>query len=270
MEIKNIKRAILGLSIVAVFILTVTVASVWHAVSAAEGSTIEERIASLEQGFVNIFNMLNKEEEAVGGVTNFDQLEIAWLKTGKVASTTDGTWSAEVRLYTKANDQTHLDYWRNDTGRDAWVSLSRLSFKGSASSSFLIAVATSTRQANSATDYHSIYEMTPAGSASSTGFSFPIGFSPYIVKMFVGTSTQDFVVGQNYASSTPILVSPGGYVNLLVNDASLKEGGACVGKNDTTAIGTSGKCEAATSTARGFDLDAVIKVMSTTTPKEQF
>lgn len=218
-------------------------------------------------------------EDVLGGISNLDILNYNWLQGGPKATTTASEiYHSKIHLQSTQNSQVAVDYWRNDTGVPVWVTLDNFYFKGTASSSFYVGVATSTRQADALTDAFSVLKIANAGSASSTGAStYPYntngGVTQYFVRMLIATSTPTFILGDEMqvgSTTVPRLIAPGEYVNLVVTDASLQAtpNDRCVGNNDTTAIGASGKCEAATSTARGFDIDVWFDVSATTTPKE--
>ena len=147
---------------------------------------------------------------------------------------------------------------------------------GTASTSFHLAIATSTRQTNNAADCCSILRLANNGSATTTAAGTAIFDQPaYLFKYRIGTGTIGSIF-QDYkwvGSTTPkVVVRQGQYLDLVLMDASLSVEHAtparCVGNNLTTVTGDRGKCEAASSTARGFNIDAWFNVYATTTPRE--
>src|SRR3990167_4649628 len=111
---------------------------------------IETRVVALEENA--------KGDDAVGGVTAFDQLDVAWIETGDVASTTDGTWNANIRLTLGVGDADA--FWRNDTGGNVFITPHTVAIIGTASSTMSLYAASST--ASSLTDY-TYTNKTPSG-----------------------------------------------------------------------------------------------------------
>jgi len=206
---------------------------------------IETRVIALEEN-------AKLDTDAVGGVTAFDQLDVAWIETGDVASTTDGTWNAQVRLELISADGVDEQFWRNDTGGNAWVSADLLDVDmlgGVATSPMDVYVATSTDQ--HLTDY------THKQSAPSA----LLNQSDNLLRINIATSTADFTLRATSTHAT--LIRPGDYVVLKI----LTENHICVG-GEFVQTGA-GHCEGATSTTRGIDINAVLNVFATSTPKQQ-
>lgn len=198
-----------------------------------------------------------------GGVTRVDIQEADYFMSGNLASTTDDVFFTYQELKSLDNNGTQFDSWRNTTGNDVMVSLERLHINGTASSSFQVAVATSTRAVNTTNDSYTILKQVPVGSATTTLYTFQLGSTPFLLKAWFATSTPDTVIGRGYfgSSTSPMLVPNNGYVNLIIVNPQK----ACVGGANTAVVGGSGKCEAATSTTRGFDVSALLKITATTT-----
>ena len=201
---------------------------------------IETRVVALEENA--------KGDDAVGGVTAFDQLDVAWIETGDVASTTDGTWTASVRLEVTGNSGISDDFWRNDTDGDVWVT-AQLYGRGVATGTMQVYVATSS--VSSLTDY------TYSGSIPSAAF----GQSNNLAHAFVGTSTKSFSVG----TSTPhLMLKKGEYVVL----EKINKQASCAGGSTFLHV-HGGHCASGTSTNFGMDFYSIVNVYGTTTPKQQ-
>ena len=208
---------------------------------------LETRVVALEEN-ANV-------EEGTGGVTNFDQVDVAWINTGDVASTTvaQGIWKAQIRLRLASGDADA--YWKNDTGGNVYAVARYVSLIGTASSSMTAHIATTT--ALTLTDY--TYD-------GGIGLSAKNRMGDMMHWAFA-TSTDSAVVGGGYASSSPSFIKPSEVVVFeLQNKYPL-----CVGGSDTAVLTDgSNNCEAATSSTRGFLMEAVIDVFATSTPKGQF
>lgn len=194
----------------------------------------------------------------LGGTTNFDRMELSWLKTGELnprvngrASTTDAQWNAHPILKSLASSGDDEDFWKNNTGGNVWVSVDYVNFFGTASSGMFYVVATSS--VPTLTDY-----TYTAGSVSAI-----MSQNDALVHIFTATSTKDHALR---STTTPMLVRPNESVVLKV----INRNRVCVGGANTLVIGNAGKCEAATSTTRGFDIDAGLNVFATSTPVSVF
>lgn len=252
-KIKNYKY-------LALFIAGLVVA-VGFTVSAQSGGleTIKDAVIALTAKVLELESRMKGFEEsgedevsisdnAVGGVSSFDQVDVAWINTGNIASTTpaSGTWQAKARLTTTGSSGDADDYWKNDTGGNVFVKLDYVHFFGNASSGMAYYVATSS-------------------DISLTNFSFAptapsavTGQTNTLLHLKFATSTKDHVI--TATSTSDVLLRPTEKLVLEVIQSD-------------SSCGTDqvhGACEFATSTNIGFDLQAVFTVTGTSTPKEQF
>lgn len=230
---------------------------------------LESRVNELS---LEVKDKLGTATNAVlGGLSNTDQFNARWFVAGPSATTTaSDVYESRIHLKTYQADQTWHDYWRNTTDANVFVEPEQFVFSGTASSSFRIAIATSTRHTTNAADCCSVLKIGSVAGASTTGASATLGAQKdFMLRYFIATSTNGFVLNGNkwVSSTTPrLMVKQGEYLDMVLMDAYSSE--RCVGNNDVTAVGVSGKCEAASSTRRGFNIDVWFTIHATTTPRE--
>lgn len=209
------------------------------------------KIFELDSRVTNLENATTEGTGAnveLGGVSNVDMLDVTWLRSGAVASTTDGTWKAHVRLRSQSSDGSNMDFWRNNTTGNVFVGLNVLASLGiSSSTEFYIDVATSSTS--------NLADYTYSSGTGNGAF----GLNDSLIHVTFGTSTEDFSVAGT--STIPVILKSGEYIVLKIGAPRM-----CVGGSDTSVVGVPGKCEAASSTTRGFDVDAILNVFATSTP----
>lgn len=204
---------------------------------------VETRVVALEEN--------TKSTDSVGGVTNFDQVDVAWVNTGDVASTTTGIWHATPVLESRQADGRNTDFWRNNTGGNVMVGNVTALVNGLATSTQSFYVATSS------TPTLNNYTFAPSTVSAK-------GMRNALLQQMMATSTGDAVYHTSTSTVSYAMLRPGESIVLHIMATANND------KQCGAAGGTEGKCAAATSTARGYDILVNFDVFATSTPLGQF
>ena len=191
--------------------------------------------------------IIERIERAVGGVTNYDTLELKDELSFTNASTTNlrleqatsTPYFKGQKLYIGSIQM--MDSWYNDTGQDLHVSIADAGFNsGTASSSYRISLfATSTGPST----IKRLYDYTTLTEAINGSNSFLIKNFKYATST-TATTTNNLQMLKDGSGSGMITVASSSYMHLLIQQGDLI--GSC-------SAGTyNGTCESATSSNRGI------------------
>ncbi len=185
-------------------------------------------------------------KEIVGGTTNYDVLEADEVAF-KTASTTNirieyassTPFVGAKRLYIGSGQR--MDSYYNDSGYPLNVFVGAFGFNsGTASSSFRVNLFATTTGPATIASLYSFTALTEAINGSDTFLSRNFIYATSTT----ATTTNTLALQKVNSGSGMITIPASGYLHFFVQQGDLL--GSC------TAGGQAGKCESATSTARGF------------------
>lgn len=210
--------------------------------TAAKVFELDSRVTNLENAEVS-----SEADSDLGGVSSADLISVTWVQTGAVASTTSGIWSATAVLQSKQSDGTNTDFWRNNTKGNVSVAVRYAQFDGLATSTQSFYVATSS------TPTLNNYTFAPSTVSAK-------GMRNTLIQQLVATSTGDAIYTTSTSTVKYAMLRPGESIVLHIMATANND------KQCGSTSGVAGKCAAATSTARGYDLLAVVDLFATSTP----
>lgn len=194
----------------------------------------------------------------LGGETGFSNIiNTDFVKYNSYSTTTDAAYKVVVRESIPLGSQ--RTSWRNDTGGTVYFTSRSLYVDGTATGTFALVTGKST---DSFFYVGSVVDDQPYAFATTS----PSGAQVLAgtTKFLIGTSTARVFLNQNQATTTPyaVAVRPGEYLTWQISAVY----GCQSNLEGTPPAGAQGKCEAATSTGRGFTLDVWAEGYATTTP----